>query len=211
VTSHLDLDALHLESGGHSDTKDAFCVMEAVAYFNHEPWSDQPECASPALTAFLVAWNDALSDDDRQRLKRFIPMVVGTRTNDADELARAWLATDWLVRSFAPAWLDLAGLSAPAARLRALDALTSDELATAALPIIEEARKEASAAWSAAESAAESAAWSAAWSTAWSAAWSAADEALRATVVELQDSAEDLVERMIAVGRSSDRVPRRGK
>jgi hypothetical protein len=43
------------------------------------------------------------------------------------------------------------------------------------------------------ERAAESAAWSAAGSAAWSAAWSA----LRPTVVELQQSAHDLIDRMI--------------
>ena len=68
-----------------------------------------------------------------------------------------------------------------------------------------------SAAWSAAESAARSAAWSAARSAAWaaarsaawaaaeSAAWAAAESALQSTVSELQASALDLAERMIAV------------
>jgi hypothetical protein len=60
-----------------------------------------------------------------------------------------------------------------------------------------------SAAWSAAESAAwsaaESAARSAAWSAAWSAAESAAEKALEPTVTRLQQSALDLLNRMIAV------------
>jgi hypothetical protein len=64
-----------------------------------------------------------------------------------------------------------------------------------------------SAAWSAARSATESAAWSAtesaAWSATWSAAWSAArsaaEEKLRPTKEILQQSAFDLLDRMIAL------------
>lgn len=129
MTSHLDLNALHLESGSHPSPESGMCVMEAVAYFAHEPFSDYPECVSPVLTAFLMSWNDSLADEPRQRLKRFIPMVVGTRTTPEDEDARAWLATDWLVRTFTPVWLDRAGLTEDAAALRALPALTSTGLA----------------------------------------------------------------------------------
>ena len=36
--------------------------------------------------------------------------VLGTATTPEAEERRAWMATDWLTRTFAPAWLDLAGL-----------------------------------------------------------------------------------------------------
>ena len=179
MTNHLDLDTLVLESGGHSDTKDAFCVMEAVAYFNHEPWSDHPECASPVITAFLVHWNDSLNDEDRQRLKRFIPMVVGTRTTPEDEEVRAWLATDWLVRTFTPVWLDRAGLTEDAAAMRKLEALTSTELAQQAQPIIDAARKKSAAARDASWAAARDASWAAARDAARDAAGDAAGDAAR--------------------------------
>lgn len=169
-----ELDAIRLDSGGHDRFKDGHCVMEVVAYVAGEPHSDRPRCTSPAIAAFLRSWNDALDDADRQMLRFLVPVVIGTATGAADELRRAWMATDWLARTFAPAWLRLAGLGEHAAALEALPELSTDELATAAMGVIE---------------AAGSAAWSAAWS------------ALAPTVEALQASAVELVLRMAAVGR----------
>ena len=101
------------------------CVMEAVSYVAGEPWSDHPRCASPIITSFLIGWNDALHDSDRQILKPYIPRIVGTRTTKADEETRAWMLTDWLARECAPAWLRLAGLTAQAEMLEGLAPLTS--------------------------------------------------------------------------------------
>ena len=177
-----ELDAIRLDSGGHDRFKDGHCVMEVVAYVAGEPHSDRPRCTSPAIAAFLRSWNDALDDADRQMLRFLVPVVIGTATGAADELRRAWMATDWLARTFAPAWLRLAGLGEHAAALEALPELSTDELATAAMGVIEAAGSAArsaarSAAGSAAGSAARSAAWSAAWSAAGSAAGSAAESA----------------------------------
>jgi hypothetical protein len=201
---HINLATIHLAEGDHPDRSGDLCVMEAVAYFADEPHSDHPRCVSPAI-------------GERQTLAKYIPLVVGTRTTDADEMTQAWLATDWLVRTFAPAWLRLAGLADHAAALEGLDALTSDDLARKAQPIISAADSAArsaadSAAYSAADSAAYSAARSAAYSAARSAARSAADsaaysaarDALRPTVVALQGSAHDLLDRMISVGRPAE-------
>jgi hypothetical protein len=193
---HINLATIHLAEGDHPDRSGDLCVMEAVAYFADEPHSDHPRCVSPAIGAFLRSWNDALPDDERQTLAKYIPLVVGTRTTDADEMTQAWLATDWLVRTFAPAWLRLAGLADHAAALEGLDALTSDDLARKAQPIISAAD---SAARSAADSAAYSAAYSAARSAADSAARSAARSALEPTTKALQASALELLDRMLAV------------
>jgi len=75
------LDALTLAKGGHQETTDAYCVMEAVAYVSGEPWSDAPRCECPVITAFLINWNDSLPDNaTRDRLlKPLIPLVVDTR------------------------------------------------------------------------------------------------------------------------------------
>ena len=213
----LDLDQLVLARGAHHDRSNGLCVMEAAAWLAGEPHTDNPDCVSPAIGVFLRSWNDQLDDTDRQMLKPLIPRVVGTRTSREDEQARAWLATDWLAREFAPAWLDLAGLGEHAGRLRALDALTSTELAERALPIIQEAREASAAAraaaWDAAGAAARDAAGAAAWAAARDAAWDAAWDAARAaagdaagaalapTVKTLQQSALQLVDRMIAVGQ----------
>ena len=189
----LDLDQLVLARGAHHNRSNGLCVMEAVAWLAGERHTDNPDCVSPAIASFLRAWNDQLNDNTRQILKPLIPRVVGTRTTDEDEETRAWLATDWLAREFAPAWLDLAGLTDHADRLRKLDALTSTDLAEQALPIITEASE--------ASSAAGAAAWDAARAAAWDAARAAARAALAPTVTALQQSALDLVDRMIAVGK----------
>ncbi len=60
------------------------CIMEAVAYMAHEPWSDQPKCACPVMTSILVGFNDGLLDDaDRDRLlpaKEWIPLLLESRS-----------------------------------------------------------------------------------------------------------------------------------
>lgn len=175
ATVKLDLDALVLARGGHNRPQDGMCMMEAVAYFAGEPFSDHPACVSPAIGLFLRSWNDALEDGPRQRLKPYVHRVVGTNTGPADEETRAWLATDWLVRVQTPAWLELAGLKDEAAALRALPALTSSEIAIAVQLTIEDVKAKAvsrantawAAAWDAARDAARAAAWDAAWNAAW--------------------------------------------
>ena len=227
------LGPLKLERGAH-DRGTGMCAMEAAAYLAGEKHSDHPVCVSPVIAAFLRSWNDGLPDADRQMLKPLIVRVLHTNTGAADETTRAWLATDWLVRVHTPAWLDLAGLTADATALRNLPALTSSEIATAVLSVIDGARQRAAAAWAAAGDAARAAAWAAAggaagdaaWDAARAAAWAAAGDAagdaaraaawaaaraaatqrLAPTVQILQASAMELVERMIAVGTPCERA-----
>ena len=197
------LQGLSLKSGAHSPNS-TFCVMEAVAYVAGEPWSDKPECACPIISSFLRSWNDALpTDADRDRLlKPLIPKLVNTRGDKALEEKRALMAADWLVRVNTPAWLRLAGLTTHADALSALPEITSFKQVPSIRGPIETARKDAAAARAAAWDAARDAAWAAARAAAWDAAWAAARDAARAklsvTVSELQNSALELVERMIA-------------
>jgi hypothetical protein len=168
--------------------------MEAAAYLAGEPHSDHPECVSSVIGAFLRTWNDGLPDDQRQMLKSWIPKVLHTRTTPADEETRGWMALDWLVRVHAPVWLDLAGLTDDAGRMRNLPALTSREICIAVQPVLDDVRSRAAAAWDAAWDAATDAAWdaamdaardaagAAAWAAAWDAAWAAARDAAGAAV-----------------------------
>ena len=98
-----------LGCGSHELLKDGACVMEAVAYVAGEPWSDWPECVCPVIGALLRRWNDDLpSDSERDRLLRpLVPRLVGSRADEDIEKARSWLAVDWLIREWLPAWLDL--------------------------------------------------------------------------------------------------------
>ena len=197
-----------LAIGSHEADSAKMCAMEAVAYIAGEPWSDAPACASPVIAAFVRRWNDALPSADRTRLLLpLVPEIVGTRTTGADDVTRAWMATDWLVRTHVPAWLTLAGMSDHAAALAGCDPVTSGEALRQAVPLCESAESAArSAARSAAEYAAMSAAWDAALSVAESVARHAAEHGtdLAPTVAMLQASAQDLVRRMCAVGRSPE-------
>ena len=69
------IERLSLQSGSHESLEKGMCVMEAAAYVAGEPWSDHPVCACPVITAFMIAWNDALPNDaERDRLlKPLIP------------------------------------------------------------------------------------------------------------------------------------------
>ena len=158
-----------LSSGNHHPDSQ-MCVMEALAFVAAESWTDHPACCCPVIGALCRSWNDALpSDADRDRLlKPLIPRLVGSRSTPAVEQRRAWLATDWLVRTCAPAWLTLVkDLEPHATALRGLPELISTERARDAQPTITAARD---AAWDAAEADA----WDAAEADAWDAAGAAA-------------------------------------
>jgi hypothetical protein len=189
----LDIRRVQLSHGKHAPNGE-FCVMEAVAYIAGEKWTDAPKCASPAIAGFLRVWNDGMSDDDRQLLRPLIPLLVNSRGSDEAEKKRYMIAFDWQIRVQVPEFLDAAGLSDHASKLRTLKeftepsqllyvpALSAAELAAeSALSAVRSAASAESAALatlaaSAAASAERSAA-SAARSVGLSAALSAADSA----------------------------------
>ena len=199
------LQGLSLKIGAHSPDS-TFCVMEAVAFVAGEKWTDSPQCACPVISAFLRSWNDALpTDADRDRLlKPFISKLVNTKNKSLEE-KRSLMAADWLVRVHTPAWLRLAKLEDQAQLLESLPEITSMAQIPSIKGPIEAVRKDAAAArdaagdavWAAAGDAARAAAWDAAWAAAWAAARDATWDALKPTVQKLQQSALELVERMI--------------
>ena len=204
----------------------AACIPALREKYGAHDFTDNHPSISPVIRSFCVAFNDGLrSDEERDRLlKPFVTRILGTKTNKKDENIRAWMATDWLVRVQTAAWLDLAGKPEIAAKLRNLKPLTNAKIAQQSQSVINDARDTADAAWDAARAAARAAArdaawdaaraaaraaardaaWAAAWDAAGDAAWAAARDAakkrLDPTVTELQVSALDLLERMIAVG-----------
>jgi hypothetical protein len=188
---------VELKSGGHKSRQEGVCVMELAAWLAGEEHTDHPECVSPVIGAFMRSWNDSLNDTDRQILKPYAAKVIGTSGTAKQEEKRAWMATDWLVREFTPAFLRLAGLTEHAEALEGLAPLISDARAKKAQPKISAAHSAARSAYSAARSAARSAADSAAYSAARSAARSAAGEIFAPTVKVLQTSALLLLDRMI--------------
>ena len=193
----INLDTLTLAKGAHDTRADGVCLLEAVAWFAGQEHTDYPPCVSPVLAAFGRTWNDALDDTTRQTLRPFIPLLPGT-ADDGLDLARSYLALDWLVRTYTPAFLDAAGLTGRAAGLRGLAPLTSTGSVQVAGPAI-------AAVWAAARAAARDAVWAAAGDAAraaaraavWAAARAAARDALVPVVTELQASALALFTAMI--------------
>ena len=191
--------ALKLDNGSHSDPSAGHCLLEVVSMFAGEEFGDEPACVDPVLAAFGRAWNDALPDDERQQLKRYIVLLPGTAGSEALSQRRGWMAADWLIRVNTPAWLELSPATAEhAAKLRALAPITSEQTLAAAQVALDQARSAAAAARAAAWDAAWAAAWAAAGAAAWgaarAAAWGAARDATFARylnwAVEAAESAE---------------------
>jgi hypothetical protein len=205
-------DKYFLARGVHATPADGMCAMEWAAYVAGEPHTDQPACVSPILRSFCISLNDAWDDDMRQRLRPYLARCIGT-AGDGRDRERGFLALDWQIRTYLPAWLRLAGLTEDADRLAGLAPIVDLDTAKAAAPVVRASREKAAAAWDAAWAAAWDAAWAAARDAAWdaarAAAWdaaldaaldaarAAAWDALAPTVRELQQSALDLLDRML--------------
>ncbi len=151
-----------LSKGSHSEDSDERCVWEAVNIaMTGKLTDDCPPCTHPALHSLIMKVNDTVSDDERHRVWPYALRALGTKDRDSVEIAMT--CADMAVRVFAADAMDAAGLPDEAAKLRALDPITTGSAAGSAWSA-------GSAAGSAAESAAGSA-WSA--ESAWSAGGSA--------------------------------------
>ncbi len=133
-----------LAHGPHATPEDGRCAMEWVSYLAGEPHSDQPACVSPALRAFCVAFNDGLEKNARQRLRPYLARTIGTTDDGLDE-ERSWMAMDWLIRVYAPAWLELAGVAEAARGLALLAPVRGVGDLPGALETLEPARRDARA------------------------------------------------------------------
>ena len=140
MTGTLALDALVLHRGSHASRSEGVCLLEAAAWWADEPHSDEPECVSGVLAAFGRAWNDGMrSDDERAQLRPYVGLLPGTGGDPPSDACRRWMATDWLVRHCAPAWLRAAGLTEPARALASLGAVTDAKRGAVAVPRVRRA------------------------------------------------------------------------
>ncbi len=178
---HIDLDTITLTKGSHEDRDAGVCLLEAVAWWAEEPHSDKPACVSPILGGYGRSLNDVLPYTKRQALKPLIPLLPGTSRDGLDE-TRGYLALDWLIRTYTPAWLDLAGLAEEAQTLRDLRRIVDLVAATEAGLFVRNASDKAAAAWVAAGAAAWAADWAAARVAARDTAWAATRDAAGAAV-----------------------------
>ncbi len=202
-----DLASITLAKGSHDgDCADPQrCLFEWFNWITrHVHTDDCPPGVSPVLHAYGIRLNDILPDDKRQQLRKYLPNgtspLAGTAGDGKDE-TRGYIALDWLIRTYLPEWLDLAKLTAEATALRDLRRIADLVAAKAARPAVQaaydNAYKARTAAW-AAEAA--GAAWAAeAAGGAWAAeAAGGAEAALKPTVDQLQQSAIDLYDVLIA-------------
>ena len=209
-----------LSYGTHATPADGRCAMEWVSYLAGEPHSDDPACVSPVLRAFCTTLNDSLEDGPRQRLRPYLARTIGTVDDGLDEV-RSWMAMDWLIRTYAPAWLELAGLAESAQRVAGLAPVLDSASLHAARVALGPARREAREAWTAALGTARAKAWApwtagraaareAAWASAGAAAWAAArvgvgdiaGDHARATAREIAGDAAAAVARGARTGAS---------
>ena len=98
------LPTITLDKGEHDSFEDGHCAMEVVAWLAGEGHTDAPECASRVLRTFTINLNDAWENGERQKLAPFLPRMVGTGNDGLDE-RRSYLALDWLIRTYTPAWM----------------------------------------------------------------------------------------------------------
>lgn len=173
-----------LAYGTHATPDEGRCAMEWVSYIAGEPHSDEPACVSPAVRAFCTTFNDSLDHSPRQRLRPYLARTIGTAGDGFDE-TRAWLAMDWLIRTYTPTWLRASSLGDVAAQLRALAPVLDVTTLHAALRPLGAARTAARTTWRETLGASRAAVWAPwlagrmaareiAWESAAAAAWSAA-------------------------------------
>jgi hypothetical protein len=143
--------------------------MEWVAHLAGEQHSSTPACVSPFLREFAGGLNDALPDEPRQRLRPYLGRMIGTADDGLDE-KRAWMATDWLIRTYTPAWLSLAGLGDHATGLRSLLPVLGPDGLACTTSLLRAARSQATDIWTADQGPSTDAAMTAAWAAASAAA-----------------------------------------
>lgn len=189
-TSDMTTWTYTLRRGHSDDPADGACAMDAINWLVHQRHGDQPECACPVIGAYVIRLNDAMPDDQRQRLLPYLSRIAGSRSK-AHEQARAEVLARGAVRVLAPIALDAAGLHGEAERLRALPADCTMEEAAAAAWAEEAARVAAWAADAAARKAAAARAEAAATWTAAATARAAADAAAWDAALRLLSDALD--------------------
>ena len=101
TTDLNDLWRFDLRRGKSSDPREGACLLDAVSWLEYGTLGDHPPCVCPVIAAFGRRINDAMSDAGRQRLKVFLPRLVGTVDPSAEQARAEYLA--WVaIRVFAP-------------------------------------------------------------------------------------------------------------
>ena len=119
-----------LRRGASRDPRQGACLLDAVSWLEYGTLGDHPPCVCPVIAAFGRGINDAMSDAGRQRLRAFIPRLVGTVDPSAEKKRGEFLAWQ-AINVFAPLALEAAGLHERAATLRVMRHSLTDAAAAA--------------------------------------------------------------------------------
>jgi hypothetical protein len=87
--------SVRLTPGPHSSPRDGACVVELASLIAGEEFSDRPQCVDPVIAAFLRGWNDRAADANRQRLRPYAELIVGTRESAELTRARREICLEW--------------------------------------------------------------------------------------------------------------------
>jgi hypothetical protein len=140
----IEIDKIVLQHGDHPNRDAGLCFMEAVAWIAGEAHSDHPVCVCPVLGSFLRSFNDHASASDRQLLKPYLRLVIGTGSDGLTE-RRGWMCVDWIAHEYLPLVLDLAGLRAESEWLRKTGAIHGLESLENMGPVLDEIARRAAA------------------------------------------------------------------
>jgi hypothetical protein len=209
------IEALTMCSGQGFIENGQLCAMQMQNFARTGNTSDIGDCVAPTIRPIVIRVNDRTRDAAERRalLWPLLPIIGDTRTSAADEIVRAYLAADWLIREALPMWMRLTpSLAATAAKLSALAPIIDRASLCDSLALRERARKECGAAAADAVSYAAAAADAVSYADAAAAAAAAADavsyaaaaaDAWRETHRAIGVSMAALIVRMCAVGRAA--------
>ncbi|WP_207539559.1 hypothetical protein [Sabulicella rubraurantiaca] len=100
-------EAVELVQGVGDPLLGQFCVMSLVACLAGEGHTDRPRCASAVIRALAIPVNDRMPPEARQRLKVFVPRILGT--NDGLDGLRAAILCRAILEEVVPKTLFEAG------------------------------------------------------------------------------------------------------
>ena len=206
-----------LRRGNSDSPQNGACLLDAVSWLEYGTLGDHPECVCDVIATYGRRINDALPDAPRQRLRAYIPRLVGTVDPDSRSL-RAAAIIRHTICTVLPRMYDALRRPNIAARLRGLPADASmNDLQNAAIRARDayagpNAYVANAKAYCAAANAADAAAWAGdaaydaeAAAYAAEAAANAADAAgAKPSIYEAMIAGLDV---MLAIGRQAEPVP----
>jgi hypothetical protein len=96
----VSFQTIRLAPGKHASPAEGACVMELASMLAGEPFTDRPASVSPAIAAFLRAYNDSVDDGRRQELYGLASTAIGTRSTPSVEQQRIARWSEWAQRRY---------------------------------------------------------------------------------------------------------------